>query len=194
MREKKNSKSKSKSSSERNQKSVTTSDEATQRMPLSRRGKRVKQADLPLEEFEEVKTVSRVRSRLSKKHEEDSKSGGIEAILPSLGIVLVLGLGLVAKNGWRGRSTVAGVDLGTTNSVICVQKQSKGAEGKCSYCNAMQTAEWILTRNKIFALIQSVKLNAYLIHSTILLSYHRWFHSWTHTINTYELIKKTCQN
>ncbi len=42
----------------------------------------------------------------------------------------MLAIAVIAKNGWRGRSTVAGVDLGTTNSVICIQKQSKGAEGE----------------------------------------------------------------
>jgi hypothetical protein len=105
---------------------ITTSRDT---MPL-RRGKRVKQASLPQLDFVETKTVSKTRSSLSKKYEDGSKSGGIDAILPSLGIVLVLAIAVIAKNGWRGRSTVAGVDLGTTNSVICIQKQSKGAEGE----------------------------------------------------------------
>ena len=94
-----------------------------------RRGKRVKQAALP-QEIVYRKKISKASSSLRKKHEDDSKSGGIDAILPSLGIVIVLAIALVAKSGWRGRSTVAGIDLGTTNSVICVQQQSKGAEGK----------------------------------------------------------------
>ena len=101
----------------------------TNSMPL-RRGKRVKQASLPLlEEMYETK-IARVSSRLSKKHEDDAKSGGFEAILPSLGIVIVLVFAIIAKNGWRGRASVAGVDLGTTNSVVCVQQQSKDASGK----------------------------------------------------------------
>jgi molecular chaperone DnaK len=32
----------------------------------------------------------------------------------------------MAKMGFRGRASVAGIDLGTTNSVICVQKLEKG--------------------------------------------------------------------
>jgi len=100
-----------------------------------RRGKRVKQASLririPLDNTNMYTTaISRVSSRLSKKHVGDSKSGGIEAILPSLGIVAVLAFALVAKNGWRGRASVAGIDLGTTNSVICVQQQSTTKGGK----------------------------------------------------------------
>jgi molecular chaperone DnaK (HSP70) len=88
------------------------------------RGKRVKQNDWESEKTEKV--ISRVRSNMHKKHESDSKSGGIEVLLPSLIGIIVLGCAIVAKMGWRGRSAVAGIDLGTTNSVICVQQQSKG--------------------------------------------------------------------
>ncbi len=95
-----------------------------------RRGKRVKQASLPDIGFVETTTVKQTRSNLSQKHADDTKSGGLEAILPSLGVIIVLAIAVLAKSGWRGRSTVAGVDLGTTNSVICIQKQSKGAEGE----------------------------------------------------------------
>mmetsp|Transcript_5970 Transcript_5970/g.8781 ORF Transcript_5970/g.8781 Transcript_5970/m.8781 type:complete len:622 (-) Transcript_5970:88-1953(-) len=96
-----------------------------------RRGKRVKQDSLPLEQIDThttapTKKISRVKSSLSKKHAEDGKSGGIESLLPSIGIVVVLGFAIVAKMGWRGRASVAGIDLGTTNSVICVQQQSDG--------------------------------------------------------------------
>jgi molecular chaperone DnaK (HSP70) len=87
------------------------------------RGKRVKQNDWKSETA--VKVISRVKSNMHKKHESDSKSG-IEVLLPSLVGIIVLGCAIVAKMGWRGRSSVAGIDLGTTNSVICVQKQSKG--------------------------------------------------------------------
>ena len=55
-------------------------------------------------------------------------TGGIEALLPSLGALIVVGFGVYAKLGYRGRPTVAGVDLGTTNSVICIQQQSKGGK------------------------------------------------------------------
>ena len=71
-----------------------------------RRGKRVKQASLPLEQVETyttapTKKISKVKSSLSKKHAEDGKSGGIESLLPSIGIVVVLGFAIVAKMGWR---------------------------------------------------------------------------------------------
>lgn len=97
-------------------------------MTIRRRGKRTKQKDLPLKQ--EVSKISRVSSSLSKKHAADAKSGGIEAILPSFAIVVVLACAYLAKSGFRGRSSVAGIDLGTTNSVICVQQQAEG--GKCS--------------------------------------------------------------
>jgi len=91
-----------------------------------RRGKRVKQSELPLEPCMKTIRHKKVKSSSMKRHGGESKSGGIEALLPSLGIVAVLACGIVAKMGWRGRATVAGIDLGTTNSVICVQQQSKG--------------------------------------------------------------------
>jgi|AntRauTorckE5430_2_1112549.scaffolds.fasta_scaffold00716_6 hypothetical protein len=104
-------------------KSVTNTE-----MPLkARRGKRVKQVSLALE-TDQTTTFSRVSSSLSKKHAGNGKSGGIEAILPSLGIVIVLAFAFIAKSGFRGRASVAGIDLGTTNSVICVQHQAKGGE------------------------------------------------------------------
>lgn len=39
---------------------------------------------------------------------------------------MILVIAIMAKMGFRGRATVAGIDLGTTNSVICVQAQEKG--------------------------------------------------------------------
>ena len=68
------------------------------------------------------------KSKMTAKHQNDSKSGGIDALIPSLIGVVVLGIGIMAKMGFRGRATVAGIDLGTTNSVICVQAQEKGGE------------------------------------------------------------------
>ena len=55
-----------------------------------------------------------------------SSSGGIQALLPSFIGLLILAYGVMAKMGFRGRATVAGIDLGTTNSVICVQAPAKG--------------------------------------------------------------------
>ncbi len=113
------------------------------KMPRRRRGKRVKQKDLPKSQlpsssssssedgFRLVTTKKKVKKSGSRsRHEGESQSGGVESLLPSFIAVLVLGCGLVAKMGFRGRATVAGIDLGTTNSVICVQQQSKGKEGE----------------------------------------------------------------
>ncbi len=78
-----------------------------------RRGKRVKQSSLPLKRADAeaggsdsslhsmYTKTTRVMSSLSKKHSEDTKSGGVDAILPSLGIIVVLGFAIVAKMGWR---------------------------------------------------------------------------------------------
>jgi len=56
---------------------------------------------------------------------DHAKSGrGIEALLPSAIALVVLGFALMAKLGFRGRISVAGIDLGTTNSVICIQALS----------------------------------------------------------------------
>ena len=71
-------------------------------------------------------------SNMTAKHQNDSKSGGIDALLPSLIGVVVLVIAIMAKMGFRGRATVAGIDLGTTNSVICVQAQEKGGENHLS--------------------------------------------------------------
>jgi molecular chaperone DnaK (HSP70) len=60
------------------------------------------------------------------RHKSDLPSGGLQSLLPSLIGVAVLCCGLMAKQGFRGRASVAGIDLGTTNSVICVQKLTKG--------------------------------------------------------------------
>ena len=65
-------------------------------------------------------------SKALQKHQNDAPSGGIQALLPSAIGLLVLGCGLMAQMGFRGRASVAGIDLGTTNSVICVQAPAKG--------------------------------------------------------------------
>lgn len=70
--------------------------------------------------------VKKKQSKLKAKHGE--KSGGVEALLPSLGVLGVLGFGLMARMGFRGRISVAGIDLGTTNSVICIQAQTSGGK------------------------------------------------------------------
>lgn len=66
------------------------------------------------------------KSKALQKHGDDAPSGGIQSLLPSLVGLAVLGCGIMAKMGFRGRASVAGIDLGTTNSVVCVQKPDKG--------------------------------------------------------------------
>ncbi|GKY92620.1 hypothetical protein MPSEU_000232100 [Mayamaea pseudoterrestris] len=65
-------------------------------------------------------------SRALQRHQNDSPSGGVTSLLPSIIGILILACGVMAKLGFRGRASVAGIDLGTTNSVICVQSQAKG--------------------------------------------------------------------
>ncbi|KAL3769185.1 hypothetical protein ACHAW5_000655 [Stephanodiscus triporus] len=69
----------------------------------------------------------KTRSKMTSKHADDSKSGGIDALIPSLIGVVILTVGVMARMGFRGRATVAGIDLGTTNSVVCVQSQKSAA-------------------------------------------------------------------
>lgn len=91
-----------------------------------RRGKRDK---TPVENVPVVTSApakTKRKSRALQKHGADKPSGGIEALLPSFIGLAVLGFGLMAKMGFRGRASVAGIDLGTTNSVICVQAPAKG--------------------------------------------------------------------
>mmetsp|Transcript_26904 Transcript_26904/g.41204 ORF Transcript_26904/g.41204 Transcript_26904/m.41204 type:complete len:615 (+) Transcript_26904:140-1984(+) len=71
------------------------------------------------------KKKSKKKSKSLEKHGKDAPSGGIEALIPSLIGVALLVCVVMAKMGFRGRATVAGIDLGTTNSVICVQAPSK---------------------------------------------------------------------
>mmetsp|Transcript_36678 Transcript_36678/g.88375 ORF Transcript_36678/g.88375 Transcript_36678/m.88375 type:complete len:626 (-) Transcript_36678:59-1936(-) len=66
------------------------------------------------------------KSKMASKHGEDSKSGGMDSLIPSAIGVVILVFVVMARMGFRGRATVAGIDLGTTNSVVCVQAPSKG--------------------------------------------------------------------
>lgn len=97
-----------------------------------RRGKRDKQdatAANPVVMPHQSSTAKRKReSKALQKHKNDKPGGGMEALLPSLAGIAVLAFALMVKMGFRGRATVAGIDLGTTNSVICVQQQSTGAD------------------------------------------------------------------
>eukprot|EP00537_Pseudo-nitzschia_pungens_P010882 CAMPEP_0172389654 /NCGR_PEP_ID=MMETSP1061-20121228/6484_1 /TAXON_ID=37318 /ORGANISM="Pseudo-nitzschia pungens, Strain cf. pungens" /LENGTH=676 /DNA_ID=CAMNT_0013119843 /DNA_START=303 /DNA_END=2333 /DNA_ORIENTATION=+ len=75
---------------------------------------------------EPKKKKKKKTSKALKKHGKDNPSGGLESLLPSLIGVAVLVIAVMAQRGFRGRASVAGIDLGTTNSVICVQRPSKG--------------------------------------------------------------------
>jgi len=72
------------------------------------------------------KKKKKQKSRALKRHGDDGSGGGMQALLPSFIGVVILACGVMAKMGFRGRAHVAGIDLGTTNSVICVQAPSKG--------------------------------------------------------------------
>lgn len=99
---------------------------------LARRRKRDKEGSYLLENApKDAATFSttkrpKAQSKSKRKHGNDGPSGGVEALIPSLiGLCILVGA-VMAKMGFRGRASVAGIDLGTTNSVICVQAPSKG--------------------------------------------------------------------
>jgi hypothetical protein len=100
-----------------------------------RRGKRDKEGEYTLisaaksdvSKMEPPKKKKKKKSsKALKKHGKDNPSGGLESLVPSLIGVAVLVMAVMAQRGFRGRASVAGIDLGTTNSVICVQRPSKG--------------------------------------------------------------------
>jgi hypothetical protein len=70
-------------------------------------------------------TKKKVASKALLRHGQDAPTGGMEALLPSFIGLSVLVFAVMAQMGFRGRATVAGIDLGTTNSVICIQAPSK---------------------------------------------------------------------
>mmetsp|Transcript_31011 Transcript_31011/g.47519 ORF Transcript_31011/g.47519 Transcript_31011/m.47519 type:complete len:518 (+) Transcript_31011:246-1799(+) len=92
-------------------------------MEKRRRGKRDK---APIVVVVKKERAKKVKSRALTKHGNDGPSGGVEALLPSFIGLVILVCGVMAKMGFRGRAAVAGIDLGTTNSVVCVQNPSKG--------------------------------------------------------------------
>ena len=66
---------------------------------------------------------------MTSRHADDGKSGGIDALLPTVSCAVVLTFVVMARMGFRGRATVAGIDLGTTNSVVCIRSQSSSSSG-----------------------------------------------------------------
>ena len=67
------------------------------------------------------------RSKMTSKHADDANSGGMNALLPSIIGLIILSFMIMAKLGFRGRATTCGIDLGTTNSVVCVQQPPKSS-------------------------------------------------------------------
>ena len=65
------------------------------------------------------------QSKSLQRHGQDAQSGGLDAIIPSFIGLTVLIICVMAQRGFRGRASVAGIDLGTTHSVVCVQAPSK---------------------------------------------------------------------
>lgn len=99
----------------------------TPRPSPMRQRRRSKRDKLSLEEtLQRASRRNKPASRAYERHQNDTPSGGLSSLLPSVIGILILGCGLMAKMGFRGRASVAGIDLGTTNSVICVQSQAKG--------------------------------------------------------------------
>merc|ERR1711935_314546 len=97
--------------------------------PQLRRGKRDKEGGYTLAVSTKAPKKKKKKKKTSKalqKHGKDNPSGGLESLIPSLIGVVVLVVAVMAQRGFRGRASVAGIDLGTTNSVICVQRPSKG--------------------------------------------------------------------
>lgn len=101
---------------------ITMNDDVVPTVTRRRRGKREKNFEVQPIPVLKKKTK---QSKSLQRHGKDSPSGGIEALIPSLIGVAVLVVSVMAQKGFRGRASVAGIDLGTTNSVICVQAPSK---------------------------------------------------------------------
>ena len=90
----------------------TKHDDSTERKPPSkkkRRGQRDRTFDQPS----------------GPKYKKVEADDNITSALFSVGVILVIGCAYAAIKGWRGRISVAGIDLGTTNSVICIQALSR---------------------------------------------------------------------
>ena len=66
------------------------------------------------------------RRPVHRKPKSSELASGPEVLLPSFIGLAILVCAVMAKMGFRGRASVAGIDLGTTNSVICVQQLEKG--------------------------------------------------------------------
>ena len=93
----------------------------------TRRSKRTKESDLVLAR-KRNKAKRKIQSLHTKKNKKSEDDGGFASFLPSLALLVVGAFAIMAKMGFRGRPTTAGIDLGTTNSVICIQSPSKSGK------------------------------------------------------------------
>ena len=118
--------------------------------PRTRRGKRDKDGEYidPIKKKKKIK-----KSKALQRHGKDAPSGGIESMIPSFIGGGILIFSLLAQQGFRGRASVAGIDLGTTNSVICVQAPSKSV-GEIDCIKDPESGSPIIVSNKNESSIQ----------------------------------------
>ena len=105
---------------------ATTKPQRLRREKRDKDGEYILLSDAGLDSGPPKKKKKKKVSKALQKHGKDNPSGGLEALVPSLIGVGVLVMAVMAQRGFRGRASVAGIDLGTTNSVICIQRLSKG--------------------------------------------------------------------
>lgn len=136
-------------SSDENSSNVATSSNPTR----TRRTKRDRDGRFVLRKSTTTSKQRKTKkqSRALQKHGKNAPSGGIESMLPSFIGVAILVCAVMAQQGFRGRATVAGIDLGTTNSVICVQAPSKGV-GEIDCIRDPMTGSPIVVRKKVASL------------------------------------------
>ena len=65
-----------------------------------------------------------LRKKVYKKVDNSNDSDVFSAIMGIAGLAMIAMVYMAAVHGWRGRVSVVGIDLGMTNSVVCVQALS----------------------------------------------------------------------
>lgn len=126
---------------------LTTKEEKTMATMVTKTRRRKRDKDTSSTLSSSASRTTKRKSKSLQKHGSDSPSGGIEALLPSFIGLAILVCGVMARMGFRGRAAVAGIDLGTTNSVICVQAPSK--TGVYMYCLFARTLWWQCRGDKL---------------------------------------------
>lgn len=104
------------------------------------------------------------KSRANQKHGNDKPSGGYESLIPSLLGVLLLIICTMGKLGFRGRPTLAGIDLGTTNSVICIQTKQPSSLSLSSLTLSMNSGD---TKTSFIDCIKDPITNSPIIPSVV---------------------------